>query len=60
MEVHHLLRQLQSTRLGRLELAGETFQTMVAQVPQDLNDMLARLDLLELLAKPPAWTEGQL
>ncbi len=60
IEVHNLLRQLQSIRLGRLELGGETFKTMVTQVPKDLNDMLAKLDLLELFAKPPAWTEGQL
>jgi hypothetical protein len=60
IEVHSLLRQLQSIRLGRLELGGETFKTMVTQVPKDLNDMLAKLDLLELFAKPPAWTDGQL
>jgi hypothetical protein len=47
-------------RLGRLELGGENFKTTVTQVPKDLNDMLAKLDLLELFAKPPAWTEGQL
>ena len=33
---------------------------MVTQVPKDLNDMLAKLDLLGLFARPPAWTEGQL
>jgi transposase len=60
IEVHNLLRQLQSIRLGRLELGGETFKTMVTQVPKDLNDMLAKLDLLGLFAKPPAWTDGQL
>ena len=60
MEVHNLLRQLQSIRLGRLELGGGTFKTMVTQVPEDLNDRLAKLDLLGLLAMPPAWTEGQL
>ena len=60
IEVHNLLRQLQSIGLGRLELGGQTFKTMVTQVPKDLNDMLAKLDLLELFAKPPAWTEGQL
>jgi transposase len=60
VEVHNLLRQLQSIRLGRLELGGETFKTMVTQVPKDLNDTLAKLDLLTLFAKPPAWTEGPL
>jgi transposase len=60
IEVHNLLRQLQSIRLGRLELGGETCKMMVTQVPKDLNDTLARLDLLTLFAKPPTWTEGQL
>jgi len=60
IEVHNLLRQLQSIRLGRLELGGKTFKTMVTQVPKDLNDTLAKLGLLTLFAKPPAWTEGQL
>jgi len=60
IEVHNLLRQLQSIRLGRLQLGPKTFKMMVTQVPKDLNDMLARLDLLTLFAKPPNWTEGQL
>ncbi len=60
IEVHNLLRQLQSIRLGRLELSGETFKMMMTQVPKDLNDTLAKLDLLPLFAKPPTWTEGQL
>jgi transposase len=37
VEVHNLLRQLQSVRLGRLELGGKTFKTLVTQVPKDLN-----------------------
>jgi len=60
IEVHNLLRQLQSICLGRLQLGDKTFKTMVTQVPKDLNDTLAKLDLLTLFAKPPAWTEGQL
>ncbi len=60
IEVHNFLRQLQSIRLGRLELGGEACKMMVTQVPKDLNEALARLDLLPLFAKPPTWTEGQL
>jgi transposase len=60
IEVHNLLRQLQSIRLGRLELGGKTFKMMMTQVPKDLNDTLAKLNLLPLFAKPPTWTEGQL
>ena len=56
----HNLRQLQSIRLGRLELGGKNFKTMVTQVPKDLNGTLAKLDLLMLFAKPTDWTGGQL
>ena len=60
IEVHNLLRQLQSIRLGRLDLGEKTFKIMMTQVPKDLNETLAKLELLALFAKPPAWTEGQL
>jgi hypothetical protein len=55
IEVHNLLRQLQSVRLGQLELGGKTFKTMVTQVPRDLNATLNKLGLLPLFASPPAW-----
>jgi transposase len=60
IEVHNLLRQLQSIRLGRLELGDKTFKTLVTQVPKELNDTLVKLDLLTLFAQPPAWTDAQL
>jgi transposase len=56
IEVHNLLRQLQSIRLGRLELDGKTLKTMVTQVPKDLNATLNQLGLLPLFAHPPTWT----
>jgi transposase len=55
IEVHNLLRQLQSIRLGRLELGGQWFKTVVTQVPKDLNALLDKLGLLPLFATPPAW-----
>lgn len=55
IEVHNLLRQLQSIRLGRLAVQGQTFKTMVTQVPKDLNTTLNKLALLPLFAHPPAW-----
>ncbi len=55
IEVHNLLRQLQCIRLGRLELAGKTFKTVVTQVPKDLNPTLDKLGLLPLFAAPPTW-----
>ncbi len=55
IEVHNLLRQLQSIRLGRLEVGGKVFKTMVTQVPKDLNSTLDKLGLLPLFTHPPAW-----
>ena len=55
IEVHNLVRQLQSIRLGRLEVAGKAFKTTVTQVPKDLNGTLDKLGLLSLFATPPAW-----
>lgn len=55
IEVHNLLRQLQTIRLGCLEIDGKAFKTMVTQVPKDLNGTLNTLGLLPLFAQPPAW-----
>ena len=55
IEVHNLLRQLQTIRLGRLAVGGKTFTIKVTQVPKDLNATLIRLGLLSLFSQPPAW-----
>ena len=55
IEVHNLLRQLQSIRLGRLALDGQTLKTLVTRVPKDLNGTLNQLGLLPLFAHPPTW-----
>jgi transposase len=55
IEVHNLLRQLQCIRLGRLELEGKTFKTVVTHVPKVLNATLDKLGLMPLFAAPPAW-----
>jgi transposase len=55
IEVHNLLRQLQCIRLGRLELGGKTFKTVVTHVPKVLNATLDKLGLMPLFAAPPAW-----
>ena len=57
IEVHNLLRQLQTIRLGRLELDGKRFKTLVTRVPKDLNATLNKLDLLPLFANPPSWAQ---
>ena len=59
IEVHNLLRQLQSIRLGRLQVQGKTFKSLVTQVPKDLNGVLSQLGLLPLFAQPPAWTPAE-
>src|SRR5512139_1411063 len=58
IEVHNLLRQLQTIRLGRLEVEGKPFKTMVTQVPRDLNATLSKLGLLPLFSQPPTWAAG--
>lgn len=58
IEVHNLLRQLQTIRLGCLEIDGKAFRTMVTQVPKDLNATLNTLGLLPLFAQPPTWATG--
>jgi len=55
IEVHNLLRQLQTIRLGRLEVHGKPFKMMVTQVPRDLNVALNKLGLLPLFSQPPSW-----
>ncbi len=58
IEVHHLLRQLQTIRLGRLEVNGKRLKTKVTRVPKDLNAILGQLELLPLFTQPPAWAPG--
>jgi transposase len=60
IEVHNLLRQLQSIRLGRLEVAGKAVKSLVTQVPKDLNPTLNKLGLLPLFSQPPTWALGSL
>ena len=55
IEVHNLLRQLQCIRLGRLELGGKAFKTVVTRVPKEMNATLDKLGLLPLFAAPPPW-----
>jgi transposase len=57
IEVHNLLRQLQCIRVGRLQVRGNRFKTVVTHVPKDLNATLDKLGLLPLFASPPAWAE---
>jgi transposase len=55
IEVHNLLRQLQTIRLGWLKVADKTLKTKITDVPKDLNPVLNNLGLLPLFSQPPAW-----
>jgi len=60
IEVHNLLRQLQTIRLGCLEVGGKTLRTKVTRVPKDLNPIPNKLGLLPQFAQPPAWAPAEL
>lgn len=55
IEVHNLLRQLQTIRLRWLKVASGTLKTKITDVPKDLNPTLSKLGLLPRFSKPPAW-----
>jgi hypothetical protein len=60
IEVHNLLRQLQSIRLGYLKTGGKTLKTMVTDVPKELNALLESLGLLQLFSQPLSWAQAAL
>jgi transposase len=59
--VPDFLRELQSIRMGYLRIgkAGEQRLTRMTQVPAELNEKLARLDLLPLFSNPPNWANQE-
>lgn len=52
-EVPRLLRQLQTIRVGTLQLGKNLCQRLMTEVPKDLNAQLTELGLAELFAAPP-------
>jgi hypothetical protein len=60
-EVTRLLRQLQTIRLGQLQIGGESLPTLtrLSEVPPALNALLEKLHLLHLFATPPPWAAPQ-
>ena len=53
-EVPRVLRQLQTIRLGHLQLGPDTQRTVMTQVPKEMNEQLQRLGLAPLFAAPPS------
>jgi transposase len=52
-EVPRVLRQLQTIRLGRLQMGEHVHSTLMTQIPKSLNDQLQKLGLAALFAAPP-------
>lgn len=57
-DVLRSLRQLQSIRVGYLQIAGKESKRLLTQIPPQLNSLLERLGLLHLFAQPPAWASN--
>jgi hypothetical protein len=49
------LQQLQTIRIGRLQVGKKSAQSLMTQVPKELNTVLEKLGLLQLFATVPAW-----
>jgi hypothetical protein len=56
-EVQRLLRCLQAIRIGPLKIAGQDSKRLLTQTPPELNALPAKLDLVPLFIRPPAWAE---
>jgi transposase len=54
-EVPHLLRRLQSIRIGQLEVAGKTTRSLMTEIPKELNQLLEKLNVTKLFATVPDW-----
>jgi transposase len=52
-EVPRLLRQLQTIRVGRLQLGQRVHRTLMTQIPKHMNEQLHQLGLARLFAVPP-------
>lgn len=52
-EVPRVLRQLQTIRLGRLQMGADVQRTVMTEVPKNLNSQLQKLGLSALFAAPP-------
>ncbi len=57
-EVPRLLRQMQTIRVGILRVKNRLLGRKMTHVPQPLNALLKKLNLLNLFAQPPAWVSA--
>ena len=54
-EVPRLLQQMQTIRVGQLQVRDHAVGRLLVHVPKNLNEVLKKLDLLRLFAQPPDW-----
>jgi transposase len=54
-EVPRILRQLQSIRIGQLEVTGKTTRSLMTDIPKELNKLLEKLNVIKLFATVPDW-----
>lgn len=52
-EVPRVLRNLQTIRLGRLQMGNDIHRTVMTEVPKNLNEQIQKLGLAPLFAAPP-------
>ena len=52
-EVPRVLRQLQTVRLGRLQMGRQVHSTLMTRIPKNINDQLHKLGLAGLFSAPP-------
>ena len=54
-EVPRILRELQAIRVGFLHFDQHTFKSLLSQIPESLNPLIAKLKLTKLFSSPPTW-----
>jgi len=59
-EVVHILRSLQTIRVGRLNFDGVEKRTLMTSIQKDLETTLHALKLSKLFSSPPTWIGAQL
>lgn len=54
-EVPRILRRLQSIRIGQLQVGGKPAQSLMTEIPKELNTLLEKLGVIKLFATVPDW-----
>ena len=54
-EVPRILRQLQTIRVGQLQVGGQATRSVMTDIPKEMGQRLEKLGLSNLFATVPAW-----